>query len=312
MPISDKCMKAASGLLLTLLLFCTVSFAVSAQAATSPFSGSVFIRSDGNIDPLTAPVQRSGETYTLLSSFIGNVTIQKDNVVIDGAGNGVEATAIGNETTIGVDLSFRTNVTITNMQVKGFVQGIHLLNSSNCNLIGNNITENVDGIRIDNATGNSIIGNHITANRHGVHPYEGNVFYHNNFVDSIDKHVFFDSPDYVDSWDNGYSSGGNYWSNFTGVDEKKGTRQNEAGTDGIGDTPQIISPNNTDSYPLMVPYIYEPEPSPQQNTLLWTYVAISAVAIAVVVIVAAVFLRKNKGALKKNNGKHANVKLFMR
>src|SRR3990170_1769684 len=260
-------MKAASGLLLTFLLFYTLLLIPNGQAATSPFSGSVFIRSDGNIDPSTAPVQRIGAVYTLVDSFVGNITVQKDNIVVEGAGYGVEATGMGTETTIGVDISFRSNVTITNMQIRGFVNGIHLLNSSNCNLIGNNITENIDGIRIDNSTSNIIFGNNITSNRHGTHPFQGNTFYHNNFVNSTDKHVYFDSPNHVDSWDNGYPSGGNYWSNYTGVDEKKGASQNETGSDGIGDTPHIISSNNTDRYPLMFPYIYQPQPIPQPTLL---------------------------------------------
>ena len=284
-------MKAAIGLLLTLLLFYSVSFAVSAQAATSPFSGSVFVRSDGSIDPSTAPVQRVGEVYTFLGSFVGNVTIQKDNIIVDGAGYGVEATEIGTETTIGVDISFRSNVTITNMQIRGFVNGIHLLNSSNCNLIGNNITENIDGIRIDNSTSNTIIGNNITANRHGTHPFQGNTFYHNNFINSTDRHVYFDSPNQIDIWDNGYPSGGNYWDNYTGVDEKKGSSQNEAGSDGLGDTPHIIELDNKDSYPLEVPYIYAPQPTTQTD-LLWTYVTIGVIVIAVAAVVGVVFLRK--------------------
>jgi len=290
-PFKTIKMKAASGLLLTLLLFYTVPFAVNAQAATSPFSGSVLIRSDGSIDPSTAPIQHVGNVYTLSDNIVGNITIQKDNIIIDGAGKTVEGTAIGNEVTIGVDISFRSNVTITNMQIRSFVNGIHLLNSSNNNLIGNNITENLDGIRIDNSTSNNIIGNNITANRHGTHPFHDNKFYHNNFVNSTDKHVYFDSTSHIDIWDDGYPSGGNYWDNYTGVDEKKGANQNEAGSDGIGDTPHIIELDNKDSYPLMVPYVYAPQPTTQPD-LLWTYVTIGVIAITVAAVVGVVFLKK--------------------
>jgi len=55
-------------------------------------------------------------------------------------------------------------------------------------------------------------------------------------------------------WDNGYPSGGNYWSNYTGVDLHSGSNQDETGSDSIGDTACAIDVNNTDRYPLMAPF----------------------------------------------------------
>ena len=287
-----KIMKATICLTLLLLSFGIALFAVNVDAQT-PFSGAIIISSDGSINPTSAPIQKSGETYTLLESFTGNITVQRDNIVLDGAGFVVTSTVTGTETTVGVDLSYRSNIRVTNLQVSGFVQGIHLLNSSGCTIIGNNITGNIDGIRIDNSTNNSFIGNSITANRHGIHPYEGNEFYHNNFVNSSDRDVFFDSPNNVDTWDNGYPSGGNYWSNYTGVDEKKGSSQSDAGSDGIGDTAQVLSSNNQDRYPLMAPYVYAPPPT-SQPTSLWMYVMIIVVIAIALALVAVFLLRKRR------------------
>jgi hypothetical protein len=56
----------------------------------------------------------------------------------------------------------------------------------------------------------------------------------------------------VNVWDDGYPSGGNYWSDYAGVDEKSGPGQNLTGSDGIGDTHYIIDGNNRDRYPLMI------------------------------------------------------------
>jgi hypothetical protein len=76
-----------------------------------------------------------------------------------------------------------------------------------------------------------------------------NTIYHNNFVNNTIQ-VDDVSPEYSSIWDNGYPSGGNYWSNYNGVDLHTGTYQNIIGSDGIGDTPYAIDVNNTDHYPL--------------------------------------------------------------
>ena len=60
------------------------------------------------------------------------------------------------------------------------------------------------------------------------------------------------------SRDDGYPSGGNYWSDHTGVDQCLGPNQNQTGSDGIGDTSRSIGPSNVDHYPLMNPW-----PSPR-------------------------------------------------
>src|SRR5256886_7579800 len=71
--------------------------------------------------------------------------------------------------------------------------------------------------------------------------------FHNNFLISPDYTcVCLSDTQPGHSWDNGFPSGGNYWSNFTGSDPDN---------DGIGDTPQPV-PGGVyqDRYPLMNPY----------------------------------------------------------
>jgi len=57
------------------------------------------------------------------------------------------------------------------------------------------------------------------------------------------------------SWDHGYPDGGNYWSDYRGVDVFSGPSQHVTGSDGIGDTPYFKVPyppsQFQDRYPLM-------------------------------------------------------------
>jgi hypothetical protein len=79
-----------------------------------------------------------------------------------------------------------------------------------------------------------------------------NRIFHNNFLNNTQQTVtFFDS---FESWDDGYPSGGNYWSDYVGTDVKSGSSQDLPGSDSIGDKPYIMFGNNVDRYPLMNPY----------------------------------------------------------
>lgn len=54
-------------------------------------------------------------------------------------------------------------------------------------------------------------------------------------------------------WNLQYPSGGNFWSDYSGVDNFSGWNQDEPGSDGLGDTPYMIDINSQDRYPLMTP-----------------------------------------------------------
>lgn len=108
--------RAASVAMLTLLLASLYTmFNVPIVKAT----GTIYIRADGSIDPPTAPIQRNGSLYTLtdnVTSDADGIVIQRNNIVLDGAGHTVQGT--GNGT--GIYLSSRSYVTITSTTVTVF------------------------------------------------------------------------------------------------------------------------------------------------------------------------------------------------
>jgi len=266
------------------------------------WTGTVYIRADGSIDPSDAPIMSYDNiTYVLtnnITSSADGIIVERDNVVIDGSGYVVQG--VGKYPYVGLDISGRNNVTIKNIKIRMFWCGIHLSHSTNSSIIGNNIMDNkdygiwlrgsssgnivrnnrmennscaiklscslnnkivgndlmrnnLDGIEFYNSSNNIVIGNNLIRNgRNGIRLYKclNNTIYHNNFINNP-LQVY--SPDSRNKWDNYYPIGGNYWSDYKGVDSSSGPYQNVTGSDGIGDTPYIIDENNIDHYPLMGP-----------------------------------------------------------
>jgi parallel beta-helix repeat protein len=135
--------------------------------------------------------------------------------------------------------------------------GIMLMWSCGSNsVIENEITSNTFGIWLWDLypynSNNSISANNITNNGVGITLIDasGNIIYNNNFINNKPQ---VSSSQSANAWDAGYPSGGNYWSDYNGMDCYSGPYQNVTGGDGIGDTPYVIDANNTDHYPLMGP-----------------------------------------------------------
>ncbi len=142
--------------------------------------------------------------------------------------------------------------------------GIWLIGSNNSirrNTIANN---NYRGIYLIGSN-NTVFQNEIMNNSVGiVIDFYDNKIYHNNFINNV-KQADLNEPRAIGIWDGGYLSGGNYWSDYAGVDLYSGPHQNETGSDGIGDTPYFIDEDNQDNYPLMEPWSLEPS-SPVEAT----------------------------------------------
>jgi parallel beta-helix repeat protein len=135
--------------------------------------------------------------------------------------------------------------------------GVYIHDSSNFNVIFKNIIHHNsdEGILIESSSNNAIFENDITDNGYGISLWynsSNNKIYHNNFIDNVQKPQarIFRYYGRDNFFDNGYSSGGNYWSDYQGKDEKSGPNQDQEGSDGIGDTPYTFE-GGQDKYPFM-------------------------------------------------------------
>jgi hypothetical protein len=120
-------------------------------------------------------------------------------------------------------------------------------------LTGNTLGHDDRALYLTGSSSGTVVGNSIQDDNVSF-DVEGTVdaqLYHNDFVRDA-KWVLLNSPVLV--WDNGYPSGGNYWGNYTGMDQFTGPGQNVPGADGIGDQAQSLTPPNVDRYPLMTPW----------------------------------------------------------
>jgi parallel beta-helix repeat protein len=399
----ERMKKKVLGIMLMLAL---IGMSLALNIQQSKASGTIYIKSDGSIDPPTANITRNGNVYMLTADIYDSIVVQRDNIVLDGANHIIQGTVVtGYE---GIDLSERSNVTVKNIRIKAFDCGVFLSASSNNNITGctitnsnygiglfasssyNNIAENtlsanyyygvylefssnndvienniatnnVDGLKLfAGSSSNNIIGNNLTANgNNGIYirassnnilrnnrmannkynfyvdgslltdfvqdidtsnivngkpvcylvnkqnmavpsgagyvglanctsitvqnlelakngqgillayttnsiitmnnisaNYRGitiryasnNKIYHNNFLNNVNQ--IFNSG-MVNIWDDDYPSGGNYWSDYAGVDLYGGSSQTQPGKDGIGDSQYSVDSFNFDRYPLM-------------------------------------------------------------
>lgn len=142
--------------------------------------------------------------------------------------------------------------TVTDCKTYNNTYGIYVYRTVTNVIATCDIYSNSDsGIFIYQASDTNITNCNIYSNKFGVSIEwfsDYNLIYHNNFVNN--QYNAVDSCS--NTWDDGYPSGGNYWSDYTGVDIYSGPGQNESGSDGIGDTPyDIFGGSNSDEYPLM-------------------------------------------------------------
>jgi parallel beta-helix repeat protein len=124
----------------------------------------IYINPDGQVSPSTAPISNDGNGhYTFTADIYNSIIIGRDNIVIDGANHALQGADIYDSR--GIDLTARSNVTVTNVKIQGFDYGVYLSSASNNVLSKNNLTSNYCGIWIVGSSNNNVIsGNNLVNN----------------------------------------------------------------------------------------------------------------------------------------------------
>jgi putative cofactor-binding repeat protein/parallel beta-helix repeat protein len=138
-------------------------------------------------------------------------------------------------------------------------QGILLAYSSENAIHSNRITDCSVGLSISVSNDIRAYQNNVTRCGTAVSICgSNNIFYHNNFIENTQqvsvRHQMLFTSDIIiaystnNTFDAGYPSGGNYWSDYNGSDTDN---------DSMGDTSYTVFENVVDHYPLMKPFITE-------------------------------------------------------
>jgi len=179
--------------------------------------------------------------------------------------NTISQNKIAGSNNVGIDLYsinlFQEHNSIFGNEIRSNRYGVHFLLAFDGTIKGNNIENNAKGLVIYRSRNTTITENTMIRNTdQGIYldmSYDSRV-YHNNFIDNGTPHLYLSST----TWDSGYPSGGNHWSDYDGTDLFSNHYQNETGSDGIGDSSYGVnsSPHTTpelvqfDNYPLMGPF----------------------------------------------------------
>lgn len=154
----------------------------------------------------------------------------------------------------GADFEAVSNLTLLNSSFTRNAMGVEVADSRDCILSNLDLTDNdMYGALIQHSSRCAVSRSNISNNSVGLDLwFDDNIrVVGNNFMRNAIQALVDYSSDI--SWDAGYPIGGNYWSDYVGIDLMMGPGQNITGSDGIGDTPYAIGTTAEDQYPLLTP-----------------------------------------------------------
>ncbi|MFC1487835.1 nitrous oxide reductase family maturation protein NosD [Thermoproteota archaeon] len=128
--------------------------------------GTIYIRADGSVEG-TDTIQREGNVYTFTDNIYDSLVVERDDIVIDGVGYSLGSPNSGltqSSEGIGILVDGRDKVTISNVAIQNFLNGIYINSSSNSLITKSNVTNNNKGIIIEHSSHTIIRESQMTNN----------------------------------------------------------------------------------------------------------------------------------------------------
>ena len=144
-------------LILIVLLMLSVAGIISVNPSSANFFPDpgpdlprIYIRSNGDVEPETAPIERLGNNYKLTGDIVMHtIVIQRDNIVLDGSGYLIKgngswmglAKRLGDGGNNGIVIASQSYINITGFTIEKYTTGLRLTGSSRINIMGNSFGE---------------------------------------------------------------------------------------------------------------------------------------------------------------------------
>lgn len=233
--------------------------------------GEPFIIEGWEIDASSADgiyIRDTTSYFIIRDIFVHNGTPTFEGIILNNTENGRVENSHVMANWNGIVIFSSANVSVNDTFAQDNLNtGIGAQDSTNITFLRNNATSSGGvGFVLTNCTLSTVLGNDAYYNSFSLNIYfSSNItmtfnnlthgtaggcwlfqsvnisIHHNNFIDNVNYQAK-DNKGSENSWDDGYPSGGNYWSDYSGIDSN---------SDGIGDTSYVIDSNSADSYPLM-------------------------------------------------------------
>ena len=293
---------------------------ISPSAAPIQQDNGIYILTDDvveDISVMTSNITFDGNRHSIISA--GGLTVgvnyNLSPPTATGASNVTVKNLIVENSIFGISLYNTSNSMVINNTILGTgpavgnipvaqpTGGIYVVFGGSNIIKENNLVNNYVGIYFSESMNNLIVRNNVV---NCSNPFllggmaaivfwgaSNNTIYHNNFINNPIQAYdgSFNSPFSVNTWDNGYPSGGNYWSDY----QSKYPGTTEIGNSGIGNTAYVIDPNNTDLYPLVNQFdITSIDPTPTPTVPEFSSLTIPSVLTIIVAVGLLVYHKKHK------------------